>query len=182
VADEVRERAVTVATPGVIGHWGDEWSRNAPGGGVGPLAVIFALVALSSLAPGCGSSQSDSVAQVVQKATAAAAAGRSGVACQYVTKEGKARLVRAFSGVFNTATGHRGPTFKTCEEVLAYELRQAPATMRDIKEAKVGPVRVSGSTATTTLTDRGGLSGRIELRKIHGQWKLDDSDSLPRGS
>jgi hypothetical protein len=155
------------------------------------------MLAISGLvAMGCGgtaASSSGDGAQTPQ--TTVRAAVRSAVAqhdyraaCGYGTPRGRRRLVYWY----NVSYGPKSDTpagvhFRTCAQVVRFELQHISAFERRRlrRSLTFGKSSVSGNRATVLVTDHPGPQAdwrHVELRKVNGRWRIEDSDVIPRGS
>jgi hypothetical protein len=148
------------------------------------------------VAIGCGgtaASSSGDDAQAPQNTVRAAVRAAAGqhdyrAACGYGTPRGRSRLVYWY----NVSYGPKSDTpagvhFRTCAQVVRFELRQISASERRRlrRSLTFGKSSVSGDRATVLVTDGPGPQAdwrHVELRRVNGRWRIEDSDVIPRGS
>lgn len=128
------------------------------------LGPVLCTLAAAVAVAGCGgSSDKDNIQTTVKNYFNAVADGDGSKACDQLSKSTKA-----------SAGGNN------CASALTAASKQANISRlkSTLKQAKVGSVKVSGSSATAVITLKG-ASTSVQLVKENGSWKLQAGASGP---
>jgi hypothetical protein len=125
------------------------------------------LSAIAILGVGCGGSDEDQVEDTVETYLSAVVEGDGEEACEQLSGRARRQFlddVREF-----TAVG-------TCSETMERITDQLNEVLRDqLEDAEVGDVTIDGETGTVRLE---GSDRRAAMRKVDGEWKIDDFNAL----
>ena len=134
--------------------------------------MLVAAVAVAGCGGGSDGKPSDETAarDVVTSFTKAFAAMDGDKACALLTPQAQAAFVERA----RVATGST-----RCPETMQRVAQLAGSSVTDpLSKASVGEVKVTGNTATTTLTANG-HSTPVTLSKADGSWKLNGVPGVP---
>jgi hypothetical protein len=121
-------------------------------------------VALAATACGEGGSDEDDVKKTVNGVYDALADKDAGKVCDSLSQAGRRRYTKT------------APKGQDCEQVFKVGLSFAGDALEDAERAEVTRVRVKGDRATASVRYKT-ETGRIELLKEDGSWKLNDLGS-----
>ena len=130
--------------------------------GIRPRALAACVaVALALAACGGGADDEDEVTSTVNGVYDALAEKDAKKVCDSLSKAGQREI---------TKTAAKG---QSCEEVFKVGLSFAGDALKDAKRAEVTKVKVDGDRATASVKYKK-ETGRVELVKEDGSWKLND--------
>ena len=99
-------------------------------------------------------------------------------ACRLATPRGRRRLLEGYHS-------SSGPDYPNCPALLRAEARDYPETVMRLRRSLLGSeVRVDGRHARVRVAegpDSSDGSGHLELVRVGGRWRIDDSDLIPYG-
>jgi hypothetical protein len=122
------------------------------------------------------------IRRTVRRAKREATDGSARRTCRFITPEGQARAIQAYSARYQQP-------ISSCPQLVRFARKTEAPYLRDARRATIERVKVRGDRATVTVEgppsgpgdDQGGRID-LELRKLGTLWRVDDTTFVPYGS
>ena len=122
------------------------------------------------------------IRRTVRRAKREATDGSARRTCRFITPEGQARAIQAYSARYQQP-------LSSCPQLVRFARKTEASYMRDARRATIERVKIRGDRATVTVEgppsgpgdDLGGLID-LQLRKLGTLWRVDDTTFVPYGS
>ena len=119
------------------------------------------------------------IRRTVRRAKREATDGSARRTCRFITPDGQARAIQAYSARYQQP-------LSSCPQMVRFARKAESSYLSDARRATIKRVKRSGDRATVTVEGPpvGGYGGLIdlELRKLGGLWRVDDTTFVPYGS
>jgi hypothetical protein len=122
------------------------------------------------------------IRRTVRRAKREATDGSARRTCRFITPEGQARAIQAYS------LRYQQP-LSSCAQMVRFARKAEKSYLRDARRATIERVKIRGDRATVTVEgppsgpgdDQGGRID-LELRRLGALWRVDDTTFVPYGS
>jgi hypothetical protein len=122
------------------------------------------------------------IRRTVRRAKREATDGSARRTCRFITPEGQARAIQAYSARYQQP-------ISSCPQLVRFARKKEAPYLRDARRATIERVKIRGDRATVTVEGPPSgpgddLGGRIDLqlRKLGRLWRVDDTTFVPYGS
>jgi hypothetical protein len=130
------------------------------------LGILLAVVALLAGCGGAGNTDEDKIEATIKGYLAAFADHDGDKICSYLTDDARKAMLRRVKSLASKPD---------CDTIASITTGIDQEELDRLKDAQVADIEVTGNTATARPTLAGEKADEARLRRVGGEWKLDNS-------